>query len=519
MADEKVNELMEQLEKGIKTAMDSERYKAFLRIQSQFHNYSFNNAMLIYLQRPDASKVAGFQTWKNKFERNVLRGEKGISILAPCPYKYEKPVEVKNKTTGETETQNKTVEGMRFRKVTVFDVKQTDGKPLPEICNELQGNSVNASNIIKAIKEISEIPIIEKAISSGAKGYYSRLENIIAIKEDMPLDQSAKTHVHEYCHSKLHSKDASDIFDRATKEVQAESVAYIVCNRFGLDTSEYSFDYLANWSSGKELKELKQSFDLIQKTSNDIIEKMEKLIANNIELQQCSVKLEILWSESGQLKAGQVFTNIEEAYKLFTKLDKEQAELRNANQDIDYSKVTAGEQVAYIPYHKTKFEIQLADGRKAEARFDLGESGYKDLYECIKREFGIDVKEYIKEYEQSQQQAKELNSINVLEKIKDLYKNEFPAIVHISEKSASVIDNLNQQNGNTMSVKEIKDAYKEAGKKLEQHKDQSDIEDFKLLKDVVDDLKHAQLAMKQEQAHQKAMLNQISKSRSMEMVQ
>lgn len=270
MADDKVNELIEQLEKGIKDAMESEKFKAFLRVQSQFHNYSFNNAMLIYLQRPDATNVAGFQTWKNKFERNVMRGENGISILAPCPYKYEKSVEVKNTSTGEKENQVKNVEGLRFRKVTVFDIKQTDGKPLPEICNELQGDSINAANIIKAIKKISEIPIIEKAINSGAKGYYSRLENIIAIKENIALDQSAKTHVHEYCHSKIHNTEACKLFDRATKEVQAESVAYVVCNRFVLDTSQYSFDYLANWSSGKELKELRQSFDIIQKTANDI---------------------------------------------------------------------------------------------------------------------------------------------------------------------------------------------------------------------------------------------------------
>ena len=174
--------------------------------------------------------------------------------------------------------------------MTVFDVKQTDGKPLLEICSELQGNSVSVANITRAVKEISEIPIIEKTIESGAKGYYSRLENIIAIKEGMALDQSAKTHVHEYCHSKIHNAESYKDFDRATREVQAESVAYVVCNRFGLDTSQYSFDYLANWSSGKEFKELKQSFNIIQKTANEIIGKMEKVLAVDMELQNRSVE-------------------------------------------------------------------------------------------------------------------------------------------------------------------------------------------------------------------------------------
>ncbi|HRC81764.1 MAG TPA: ArdC-like ssDNA-binding domain-containing protein [Sedimentibacter sp.] len=383
-----VKEIMEKLEHGIKETMESEKWKNFLRVQSLFHKYSFNNAMLIYMQRPDATLVAGYQTWKNKFQRNVIRGEKGISILAPCPYKYEIEVEVKNKETGEKEMQKKTVEGIRFKKVTVFDVKQTEGKPLPEICNELQGNSVNSLKIINAIKNISDVPVVEKDIDLG-KGYYNRAENIIVIKKDMSLDQTAKTLIHEYAHSQLHNTDETAILDKPTKEVQAESVAYIVANKFGIDTSEYSFEYLANWSSGKDLKELKESFNLIQKTASDIIEKIEKEIEKEMALQ-------------------------------------------------------------------TNKEIKVSD-------------------------------------------------MTVLEKVQEQYKDEYPAIKHISEKTAKTIDELNNSRGSSLSISEIKEMYNDAGKKIEGNYNKADMDNFKMLKDVVDDLKQAQLKEKQEAAQQKSL--------------
>jgi hypothetical protein len=535
MADDRVNELIEQLENGIKETLNGERYKAFLKLQSQFHSYSFNNAMLIYLQRPDATRVAGFQTWKNNFERHVMKGEKGISILAPCPYKYERPVKVINKETGKEETQTRMVEGLSCRRVTVFDVKQTEGKPLPEICNELQGNSESAARIIKAVKELSDIPVIEKAITSGAKGYYSWLENIIVIKEGMPLDQSAKTHVHEFCHSRIHSQEVCKTLDRATIEVQAESVAYIVCNRFGLDTSEYSFEYLANWSSGKELKELKQSFDIIQKTASDIIEKMEKVINKNLELQQSPAKVEILWSESQMLwnEIGKiiepkfsdlnwkpdndkpVIIDFSSANRIFESIETKAREMKTVNGEFQFGKPMYGTDGPL--YEKTKFQVHLQDGRTIEARFDFGDGQYKNLAECIKKECGVDIPEYMKQHEQKQLQAKEVISNTVLEKIKDLYKAEFPAIVHITEKTARIIDYLNHHKGTTMSIEDIKGVYKETGKRVEPHNDKSDIEDFKLLKDVVDDLKHAQLTMKKEIAQQKASSNQIDRSRDMEL--
>ena len=288
MANEKINAIMEQLEKGISETLDSEKYKQFLKVQSMFHSYSFNNAMLIYMQKPDATRVAGYKTWLTKFERQVQRGEKGITILAPCPYKYEKDVKKINKDTGKEEIKIATVEGLRFRAVKVFDVSQTDGKPLPEICQELTGNSHNSDSIIKAIKQFSKVPIAEKVIADGSKGYYSIIKNLIAINAGMSPDQTAKTLIHEYAHSQLHNTEAGAKLDRSTKEVQAESVAFIVSNHFGIDTSEYSFEYLASWSSGKDLKELKQSFDLIQKTANKFIENIDAVLNKDLTLQlQC----------------------------------------------------------------------------------------------------------------------------------------------------------------------------------------------------------------------------------------
>lgn len=527
--EDKTKELLEKLENGIKETMNSERYKSFLKFQSQFHNYSFNNQMLIYMQRPDATYVAGFKSWA-KFDRHVMKGEKGISILAPNVYKYEKEINkvdpktkkpVRDPLTGEIQKEKVEMQGKSFRKVSVFDLKQTDGKELPSICNELQGNSVNAESIIKSIKKVSEVPIKEEVIESGAKGYYSRFENVIAINKGMSTDQTAKTLIHEYAHSQLHNTEAAILLDRGTKEVQAESVAYIVSNRFGVDTSEYSFDYLANWSSGKELKELKQSFDLIQKTADKIIGKIEGVLDKELELQNSPVKISIEWTESDQLQKGQTF-DFKEASNLLEKLDKEQQEHRKANDQYDYSKATAGEQPPYVPYLKTEILVELSDGRTSEARFDLGESGYKNLAECIKKECSIDVEKYIKEHETKlvEPQAERNASLqNIKDKILDLYNKELPAIKFISERSANIINNINKSEGHTLTIKEIKELHNEVGKRLEISNSKDDLQNFNTLTEVVDDIKQAKLSLKQEQAHEKAMNNHLTKSTTMEMVQ
>lgn len=297
-------ELMEKLEKGIRECMDGEKFRTYLKTQSMFHNYSVNNAFLIMMQKPNATRVAGFQTWK-KLERSVLRGEKGISILAPSPYRYEKEV---NKLDPKTKKpildannnilkEKITLEGLGFRKVTVFDVSQTAGKELPSICNELKGESLNSKNIIKAIEKISDVPVRYEDIQGGAKGYYSRKNNVIALKEGMSMDQTVKTLIHEYAHSQLHNKPESILMDRSTQEVQAESVAFIVSNKFGVDTSQYSFEYLASWSGNKELSQLKESLDIIQKTSDKIITQIEKELSKEIVTE---VKLEKEVNENNQ---------------------------------------------------------------------------------------------------------------------------------------------------------------------------------------------------------------------------
>lgn len=514
--EDKTKELVEKLEKGILDTLNSEHYKNFLKFQSQFHSYSFNNQLLIYLQKPNATQVAGFKAWE-KFERHVMKGEKAISILAPNPYKYKAEIEKLDSKTGEITKENVEKQGMSFKKVSVFDVSQTDGKELPDICKELQGNSVSAENMIKAIKKISEVRVIEKVIESGAKGYYSRLEDLIAINEGMSLDQTAKTLIHEYTHSKLHNTEAASLWDRATKEVQAESVAYIVSNRFGVDTSEYSFDYLANWSSGKELTELKESLSLIQKTADNIITKIEGVLNKELELQNHPVKITIDWTESAQLEKGQTFS-FEEASELLERLDRERQELRTDNDQYDYSKLTAGETLPYVSYEKTKIIVELSDGRISEARFDIGESGYETLAECIRKECKIDVEKYIKVQEAKlESKIEPKNIVNVKDKIIDIYSKELPAIKHISEKTASVIENLNNSKGQVHTIKEIKALHNNLGKKLEGNYNKDDMQDFKTLNEVVDDLKQAKLKLKQEQAGEK-MLENI-KSRAMDMVQ
>ena len=518
--EDKTKELVEKLEKGIIETLDSDHYLQFLKFQSKFHTYSFNNQLLIYLQKPNATNVAGFKAWE-KFERHVTKGEKGISILAPNPYKYKAKVEKTDSKTGDKIEEVVEKQRLSFKKTTVFDVSQTEGKELPEICKELQGNSINSESVINAIKKISQVHIIEKNIESGAKGYYSRSEDMIAIQKGMSLDQTAKTLIHEYAHSKLHNTKEAALLDRATKEVQAESVAYIVSNRFGIDTSQYSFDYLASWSSGRELNELKESLNLIQKTSNEIINKVENVLNKEIELKNEPVKITIVWTESDELEQGQAF-NLEEASKKLERLDRERKELRKANEKYDYSKVTAGEKTPYVSYLKTKIAVEVFNGIKSEARFDIGESGYNTLADCIAKECGIDLKKYVKEFKKKQKIDEnnipvQISKFVIREKIINAYIEENPEIKFISEKSAQIIDDLSQAKGRILSIKEIKNLHEELGKKLENNYNKDDFHEFKKLNEIVDDIKQAKLTLKQNMAHEKALENNISKS--MEMVQ
>ena len=291
---EKLKEITDRLEQGITELFDSERYKEYLRVMSKFHNYSFNNTLLIAMQKPDASLVAGFSAWKNNFERNVMKGQKGIKIIAPSPFKVkqemqkidphtQKPVIGKD---GKPVTEEKEITIPAYKVVTVFDVSQTEGKELPDIAvDELTGDVDRYKDFFAALEKTSPVPIAFEKIEGGSHGYYHLADKRIALNEGMSELQTLKTAIHEIAHAKLHDidlnapKDEQPRVDRNTREVEAESVAYTVCQHYGLDTSDYSFGYVAGWSSGRELAELKSSLETIRNAAAEIINSIDGHIA------------------------------------------------------------------------------------------------------------------------------------------------------------------------------------------------------------------------------------------------
>ena len=299
---QQVREITDKLEQGIKELFESERFKEYLRTMSKFYNYSFNNTLLIAMQKPEATYVAGYTSWQRNFDRQVMKGEKGIKILAPAPYKAQEerekidPLTQKPVIGADGKTVTETVEVLRpaFKGVSVFDVSQTDGKELPDIIvDELKGTVENYEAFFEALKQESPVPISFEDIPGGAKGFFSPVESRIAIQEGMSEIQTVKTAIHEIAHAKLHAVKPDekaapeDKKDRHTKEVEAESVAYTVCQRYGIETSDYSFGYIAGWSSGKETKELKSSLDTIRKTAAEMIEGID-------------AKLKVLLAEKAQ---------------------------------------------------------------------------------------------------------------------------------------------------------------------------------------------------------------------------
>lgn len=283
---EKLKEITEKLENGMKEMFDSDRYKQYLATMSKFHGYSLRNIILIYLQKPDASLIAGASTW-NRLQRYVNKGEKGISILAPCPYTkiVEKPILDENGNprrdeNGKELKQKEKVLVEYYKPVYVFDVSQTNGKDLELLQpTALQDSVSDYDRIINALKEIAPCPIDFEDIQSTANGYFSPLENRIAIKQGMSESLTARCIIHEIGHAMLHSHEAEGSEkDRQTKEVEAESVSFCVAQYLGIPTEEYSFPYIAGWSSGKEESILKQSLDTIRQCSSNIINELsEKL--------------------------------------------------------------------------------------------------------------------------------------------------------------------------------------------------------------------------------------------------
>ncbi len=300
---DKLKEITDRLEQGITELFESERYKEYLRVMSKFHNYSFNNTLLIAMQKPDASLVAGFSSWKNNFGRNVMKGEKGIKIIAPSPFTVKQEVEKTDPQTGKPVigkdgkpvTEEKEIKVPAYKVVSVFDVSQTEGRELPDIAvDELTGDVDRFKDFFAALEQASPVPVGFEKIEGSAHGYYHLEEKRIAIDKGMSDLQTLKTAIHEIAHAKLHDIDLNapkeeqkPRVDRRTREVEAESVAYTVCQHYGLDTSDYSFGYVAGWSSGKELSELRGSLETIRNTAAEMINAIDGHFA---ELQKAQEK-------------------------------------------------------------------------------------------------------------------------------------------------------------------------------------------------------------------------------------
>ena len=315
---QKVKEITDKLEEGLKELFESGKYKNYLSTMSKFHNYSVNNTLLIALQRPDASLVAGYQAWQKNFNRHVNKGEKGIRILAPAPYKIKEERDKLDPVTGEImldqdgmpQTEEVEIKIPAFRAVSVFDVKQTSGEPIPELeAKELLSTVEGYEDFVKAVTYVAPVPISFEDIPGDSKGFFSPTEKRIAVQEGMSESQTLKTMVHETAHSMLHDKEINkDILasakDRNTKEVEAESIAYTVCQHFGIDTAEYSFGYIAGWSSGRDMKELKSSLDTIRRTASELITGIEgqlRELQRDRELMQGQEKESLLLIQNSDL--------------------------------------------------------------------------------------------------------------------------------------------------------------------------------------------------------------------------
>ena len=294
---ERLQQITAGIEQGIKELFESEKYMRYLSVMSRFHRYSVNNTMLIYMQKPDATLVAGYNKWKNQFERHVKRGEHGITIIAPTPFKKkieEQKLDPDTKAPmldqdGKVIMEEREVEIPMFRPVKVFDVSQTDGKPLPELASTLSGSVQNYEAFMEALRRSAPVPLSVEPMAANMDGYFSPDQQRIAIRTGMSEVQTVSAAVHEIAHSKLHNyaqvqeeaaragdKEPPKKKDRNTEEVEAESISYAVCQYFGIQTGENSFGYIANWSQGKELPELRASLETINKAAGELIADIDR---------------------------------------------------------------------------------------------------------------------------------------------------------------------------------------------------------------------------------------------------
>ncbi len=278
---QQLDEITTKLEQGVKDVFSSEKYQEYLRVMSKFYQYSANNTLLIYMQRPDATRVGSYTFWQS-MGRQVNKGEHGIQILCPAPYKYEKvktdPITKQPVLDADGNPVIETAPFIRYKVGYTYDISQTSGKELPEIVHELSGSVEEYPLLMDAIQEISPVPIKFENIPSSAKGYYNFEENRIAIQEGMSQEQTIKTAIHEVAHSLLDNKESQAAqeqpVDRHSQEVRAESISFCVCSRLGIDTSDYSFGYVTSWSKDKSIKELTACMDTIRTTAGQIIDRI-----------------------------------------------------------------------------------------------------------------------------------------------------------------------------------------------------------------------------------------------------
>ncbi len=450
----RVKEITDQLEEGIADLFESEQYRNWLTTMSRFHNYSLNNTLLIAFQRPDATLVAGYTTWKNQ-GRQVLKGQKAIRILAPTPYKQKVEAEKLDPTTrlpmkdenGKPITEVKEITRQAFKVVNVFDVSQTEGRELPSLgVDELTGDVRNFDVFFEALRKSCPVPIAFEEIEGGAKGYYHQTDRRIAIQEGMSQLQIVKTAIHEMAHQRLHaidpdakisSREGKSTQSRNSKEVEAESVAYTICQHFGLDTSEYSFAYIAGWSHGKETPELKASLQTIRETSSEMIETIEK-------------EMQILQKE-----------NVMEAEKVNQSLSKEEkadhlaAALDQFAQDVD-------------PYEYADNvedrEAAVGEIKEQLLNADPAVLGIQDfLRERMEEgdEYSASAKDYLK---QLQDLVPELKSMEIQRAMREA-KNS-PLVQNAISECQKLMDEQEQGRGNKTSEKASKSLQKgTAGKK------------------------------------------------------
>ena len=295
---ERLKEITDSIEQGIQNLFQSDRYAQYLRTMSRFHRYSVNNTMLIYMQKPDATLVAGFNKWHDKFSRNVMRGEKGIKIIAPTPFKKKIEEEKLDPDTkipmrdadGRVIMEEKKIKIPMYKVVSVFDVSQTEGKPLPTLANDLMGNVKRYELFMEALRRSSPVPFAFEAMEPSTDGYFSEKDQRIAIRSGMSEVQTVSAAVHEITHATLHNYEQARLAaaqgneaaeppkpkDRRTEEVEAESVSYAVCQYYGIQTGENSFGYIASWSKDKELPELRASLETINKTASGLISDIDQ---------------------------------------------------------------------------------------------------------------------------------------------------------------------------------------------------------------------------------------------------